>query len=398
MFTEIYLEYFKCFEKLELPLAPLTLLTGLNSSGKSSILQALTLLQQTYTDDQWSHTLILHGSVLSLGNAGDVIDKLKGRNELTIGLSANKSKLLWTFSVDDRETLAVPLLKISCSDFNNPVNVNKEILNDTGIGFLFHNTYDKKKWDDTFRYFTSNIESMMYISAERLGPRETYLVSTPKYHRTVGKGSELTPWYLYEYYYSAVDSSICIAENPPNLGNQVNAWMDEFFPGSGFVVEQVEGTNLVSLRICSSKGGDYHRPQNVGYGLTHVLPILTACLGAEKGNTILIENPESHLHPGGQSKMGEFLGLTAASGVQVIIETHSDHILNGVRRAVKQAKLKPEDVAIHYFNRRPDDDETDAPPQVFSPRIDINGNIKEWPKGFFDQFDKDMEYFAGWGE
>ncbi|MBF0553840.1 MAG: DUF3696 domain-containing protein [Nitrospirae bacterium] len=398
MFTEIYLEYFKCFERLKLPLAPLTLLTGLNSSGKSSILQALTLLHQTVIDDEWSYALILHGSVLSLGNGGEVIDKLKGRNELTIGLSTDQGQLLWTFSVDERERVIIPLVKIKCCNFTEFGNIYEEIL-DKGILFLFQYISDNKNKEmyDTFSYFKETIETIMYISAERLGPRETYLVSTPKRHLSVGTNGEFTPWYLYEDYYARVNSNMCIKDNPPNLGAQVNAWMNEFFPGSGFVVEQIEGTNLVTLRICSSKGGDYHRPQNVGYGLTHVLPILTACLGAEKGNTILIESPESHLHPGGQSKMGEFLGLTAASGVQVILETHSDHILNGVRRAVKQAKLSPDDVVIHYFNRRPDEDETDIS-QVISPAIDKNGNIHEWPKGFFDQFDKDMEYFAGWGK
>ena len=83
----------------------------------------------------------------------------------------------------------------------------------------------------------------------------------------------------------------------------------------------------------------------------------------------------------------------ASAGVQVILETHSDHVLNGVRRAVKTQILSPEDVAIHFFRPR---DESAA--QVLSPALDESGNIDDWPDGFFDQFDKDMNYFAGWEE
>ena len=77
--------------------------------------------------------------------------------------------------------------------------------------------------------------------------------------------------------------------------------------------------------------------------------------------------------------------------MQVIVETHSDHVLNGIRRAVRGERLLPEQVAIHFFNPRSEERE-----QVQSPMLDATGNIDFWPEGFFDQFDKDMNYFAGW--
>jgi predicted ATPase len=79
--------------------------------------------------------------------------------------------------------------------------------------------------------------------------------------------------------------------------------------------------------------------------------------------------------------------------VQVILETHSDHVLNGIRRSVKAALLMPEQVAIHFFRPR-----SRGEAQVLSPQLDSSGNIDTWPEGFFDQFDKDMNYFAGWEE
>ena len=93
--------------------------------------------------------------------------------------------------------------------------------------------------------------------------------------------------------------------------------------------------------------------------------------------------------------MGEFLAEVASAGVQVMIETHSDHVLNGIRRAVKNGTLPCEDVTIHFFRPR-SEEQDEGRPQVQSPVIDANGNLDSWPEDFFDQFDKDMNYFAGW--
>ena len=109
-------------------------------------------------------------------------------------------------------------------------------------------------------------------------------------------------------------------------------------------------------------------------------------------NLILIENPEVHLHPAGQALMGQFLAEVSAAGVQIVLETHSDHILNGIRRSVKSKKVQHEGVAIYFFRSY-----SDERGQVQSPQIDADGNLDDWPEDFFDQFDKDMDFFAGWG-
>ena len=123
-----------------------------------------------------------------------------------------------------------------------------------------------------------------------------------------------------------------------------------------------------------------------------MFPILVAALSAREGDLLLIENPEVHLHPSGQAMMGEFLSRVASTGVQVIVESHSDHILNGIRKSVKLGTMCPEDVGIFFFQAP-----TETNPQVVNPLIDTNGNLDYWPDGFFDQYDKDMSYFAGWG-
>ena len=171
--------------------------------------------------------------------------------------------------------------------------------------------------------------------------------------------------------------------------------MGRFFPGCELAIEKIPRVNAVTLGLRTSRDMGFHRPVHTGFGLTQVLPIVAAALSADRDDLLLIENPEVHLHPAGQAAMGEFMAEVASAGVQVVVETHSDHVLNGIRRAVRSGTLPPEGAALHFFRPR-GEDEQDRIPQVQSPLLDAEGNIDSWPEGFFDQFDKDMSYFAGW--
>jgi len=397
MWNRLYLEYFKCFEKLSLPLAPLTLLSGLNSAGKSTVLQALALLHQTAKDDEWSKSLLLNGSTILLGTTSDVIDKIHGRKEITIGIEAENYQCIWRMLSEDRTAYIIPFKEITLTDYLTPFEKSYQI-NFSKKMPAMHQVLPATSIDEFPKeiaaHLSNQISQLTYLGAERLGPRETYAVSSPNKYQTVGSQGEYTPWYLFNYADKKVANSLQISENPPGLQRQTEAYLNYFFPGAGFVVEPIKNTNLINLSIRTSQGSEYHRPQNVGYGLTHVLPIITACLGAEQGNVVLVENPEANLHPAAQALMGLFLARVAASGVQVILETHSDHVLNGVRRAVKDKKLLKKQVAIHFFKPRSENESKE--PAVISPLIDDNGNLDNWPQEFFDQFDKDTAYFAGW--
>ncbi|MCQ4437669.1 AAA family ATPase, partial [Clostridioides difficile] len=78
---------------------------------------------------------------------------------------------------------------------------------------------------------------------------------------------------------------------------------------------------------------------NVGFGITYVLSIITLVLSAEPGDILIIENPEAHVHPRGQIELGKFLALASKSGIQIIVETHSDHIFNGMRLFIKNNRM-----------------------------------------------------------
>ena len=88
-----------------------------------------------------------------------------------------------------------------------------------------------------------------------------------------------------------------------------------------------------------------------------------------------------------------FLAKAANAGAQIVLETHSDHVLNGIRRAVKSGIIPADHVALHFFT-----DRNSGRPQVISPTVDANGLLDVEVDGFFDQFDKDANYFAGWGK
>lgn len=190
-----------------------------------------------------------------------------------------------------------------------------------------------------------------------------------------------------------VPDGFAVEGGPKTRLRQVEAQMRLFFPGCALEIPQVPQANAVTLGLRTSDDTGFHRPIHIGFGLTQVLPIVIAAVSASKGDILLIENPEVHLHPAGQAHMGRFLADVARAGIQVIVETHSDHVLNGIRRSVKAGGISPEQVALYFFRSR-----TENGAQVTSPQIDGAGNLDAWPNGFFDQFDKDVNYLAGWGE
>src|SRR6202012_5567513 len=93
------------------------------------------------------------------------------------------------------------------------------------------------------------------------------------------------------------------------------------------------------------------RPPNTGFGLSFVAGIIVAGLAAPGNTVLMVENPEAHLHPKAQSLIGEFLARVAAGGTQVFVETHSEHVLNGMRRLVKQLVLAPDAAHLFFFSR-----------------------------------------------
>ncbi|MFO1044153.1 MAG: DUF3696 domain-containing protein [Planctomycetaceae bacterium] len=380
MISKIELEMFKCFEVLKLPVTPLTLLSGMNASGKSTVLQALVLLHQTILDHEWSIRLHLDGSEIQLGTIGDVVDKVNGRREFSISIVDDACSAKWEFSFDDdKQGMSAGIRSVTTN--GSTIKLPQK------LRYLFPDP------PSTTEDLANRLRRLTYLTAERLGPRDTYSLQDPSVTQVVGSKGENTVGLLYQRRDQAVIPKLVIESETPKLLSQVQARMQSFFPDAALDVQKVPQTNSVVLGIRTSKATDFHRPVNVGFGLTQVLPIIVGALTAKEGDLFLVENPEVHLHPAGQAQMGQFLVEIAAAGVQVLVESHSDHLLNGIRRAVKGGRLKSADVALHFFKPR-----TEGGDQVVTPQMNDSGKIDYWPAGFFDQFDKDLNYFAGWGD
>jgi predicted ATPase len=382
--TEIYLQHFKCFEEIRLELAPLTALTGWNSSGKSTIIQGLVLLDQTMTEMASSRKLKLNGRQISLGAFNDLQNQISGRGEVKVSISVAEKKYIWHITRDDK-ALHLPDIKEMRVVTSGVENVS------IGQEKLFRLLPDTENVDADRKA----LSGLVYLSADRVAAREAYAGFRDSYDDSdadkpiVGSRGEYALALLSERQRDPVSGRLIIAPDAPTtvLG-QAEAWLAKLFRDAGIALRPVEGTNLVSMGVRSSKNTNYLRPQNVGYGLTQALPIVVMGLCAKPGHTLLIENPEVHLHPSAQSGMGAFLARVAASGVQVILESHSDHILNGVRRAVKEEILSSDQTAVYFFGGA----SAGAVEQI---RISKEGKLSAWPPGFFDQSDEDLAFITG---
>jgi len=363
---------FKCFEHLQLELNTLTLLTGENSGGKSSVIQALVLLAQTLQSREWGRSLLLEGPELALGTVRDVVNHQSARHSLGLSVATDDERVSWSFSASDRRSLSIELESVDIDGHRTDVDESSQ------VRWLLPL---EKSAESTV------VEALLrtsWITAERTGPREILPLRDREDHARVGHRGEWAAGLLYWRESSEIAPALCLPGFPPTLFHQTRARMHEMFPGCDLRVTPIEGVNAVALRFRLDTRSDFHRPQNVGFGLSQLFPVVVALLAAKPGDVLLIENPEVHLHPRAQQMIGEMIARFAAAGVQIIVESHSDHVLNGIRLAVKKQVIPNDAVSIHFFGlaRSGEGGRTTT-----SPTLDADGRLDVWPEGFFDQFD-----------
>jgi predicted ATPase len=363
MISALSIHNFKAFQEQPLQLRPITLLTGLNGSGKSSVLHVLLLLRQSYEAAGFAiGKLNLNGNYVHLGTAQDILNESATDDQIEVRLTLQDKELVWklTFdSISDRSAAAKTPAEI---------DVNEGLFGD---GFIF-------------------------LAADRVSPQIFYGVADLEsiVGRNLGIHGEWTAHFLSQHGNEPVKLPTCIHPNARShqLTHQVEAWMGEISPGVQIHLDSRSELDLVGVTYSFVARRDVSRkfrPTNVGFGVTYALPIITACLAAKPGDLIIIESPEAHLHPRGQTKLAELLARAAKGGVQVVVESHSDHILNGLRLCVYNQILKPEEAQILYFRWDNTSDQFGTTVQEIA--MDSHGRIAEWPEGFFDEFDRSLE-------
>jgi predicted ATPase len=370
MIIMLELGNFKCFRRLFLPLRRMNVLAGLNGMGKSSVIQSFLLLRQSYAGGELADgALNLAGELADIGTGRDVL--LDGAEEDTIEFG-----LVWADDGDRSELR---------------------------LRFAYDRTADRLSLADDGQAAIREIAQrrqalpplsgeLHYICAERLGPRKFLSLSESRVRRReIGPRGEYVLHFVLAHGpegLSEADPRLREDAEGPTVRQQIEVWLQEVSPGTIFGIDSIQAADAAIASFQFQRSGDVPtmalRPTNVGFGLSYAFPVIVALVAARPGALILVENPEAHLHPRGQTRLGQLSARAAAAGIQVIAETHSDHFLDGVRIEVREKRLEPSSVAIHYFERR------GAEAQVVSPEIDGDGRLSEWPEGFFDQHEENL--------
>lgn len=349
---------FKCFEEQSIPLAGINILAGLNATGKSTVLQSLLLLRQTGVGEGGKpESLNWRDSLVDLGAFKGVLHAGSERETIVLEVAFDSSDVV--------------RIEIGRTDYGTQEMIDS-------IGFAGASRASLYR------------PSMFYLSADRLGPQKTLPdpdrgsgSQTP-----LGRSGELVLSYLGNQQHQPVPARMRHADERRGwLGEQVNAWLGAISPGAEVHIYRDLDIDRARAGISFLREGERVTPfqaNNVGFGLSYALPVIVALLSARTDDLVMIENPEAHLHPAGQTKLAELAARAAAAGAQIILETHSDHILDGIRLAVRNGIITPEQTAFHYFQR------TDLSVEVKTPSIRKDGRLDFWPDGFFDQHERNL--------
>lgn len=339
MLNKLTIQNLKSIDRAELTLAPLTIFTGANSSGKSTVLQALMLL-------------------------------------IKYSVTANR------YSMEELLRYLDPFSAIR----NKHVNAKKitvQAVDDNGIAHIINISSDAISTDSALQYqFESIVEKdkpeLFYLNANRIGAQDY----VPFSERKVGIIGE----YLFSHYEKIkrepLPKELVKFEDSSTLAYQLTQWL-AFISDTDveLVTEKVGDRVQVSFNVKDIEGNV--SPFNLGAGISYIAKVLIICLMAKSGDLVLLENPEVQLHPKSQALLGVFLSFIASKGIQLIVETHCEHLINRIRLEVSNDEINNQSVVIHYK------------PSTIMPfetlLLDENGHFVDseenrlsFPSGFFD--------------
>lgn len=365
MIKSIDVENFKLFKKTKVSFRNLNVFTGLNGTGKSSLIQIFLLLRQSQQAGVLRTTgLILKGNLVELGTGKDVFYQFAGKDDLIqMKIHTSNHSYYWDFEyLSDSDILSI---------------ANQSTYADVLLEFSLFN------------------RNFQYLNTEHIVPLNTYKKSEFEVvqNKQIGKHGEYAVHYLSEYGLDSIPLNLVHPKAKSNrLLHNVEAWLNEISPGIKVIIEDIKGLDLIRLSFQYEAKSGYtneYKPINVGFGITYALPVIVALLTTSPEKITIIENPESHVHPKGQAKLGELIALSASNSGQIFIETHSDHVLNGIRVAVKESKIQGSDVAIYYFDRILNS-KTEHESVITTVSIDKNGELSEYPKGLLDEWSSQL--------
>lgn len=440
MLTRLAFTHFKSWPEATLDLAPITGLFGTNSSGKTSILQFLLLLKQTKDATDRALSLELNGSSVQLGTIRDAIHRHDETSRLRFELAFRLDQAL---SLQDPTGQKTQAIASGCDvTYAAEIAVHQEapraerlayVLD--GLTFALERRAGKDRAfdltaqpDDRFRFvrtpgrppilpgpikgyafpdqartnfqnaafladleaaYEAEMDRIYYLGPLRQYPQRDYLWARSR-PTDVGQRGE-----------KAIDAIRAATEAGEKLAiipgstrkttpfqKAVAHWLRELGLIHSFTVKEIkEGTNRWQALVVTRKGGSEVLLTDVGFGVSQVLPVVTLLLYVPEGSTVILEQPEIHLHPLAQANLADVIIYAARRRrVQVIVESHSEHLLLRLQRRIAEQTLPAEDVKLYF---------SDAPAGVSrltSLDLDLFGNIGNWPPNFMgDAFGETVE-------
>lgn len=379
MINSVEIRNFKSIKQKLFPLRNLNILLGLNGMGKSSFIQSLLTLKQS-SELRTGYLKLNTNYYIKLGNTKDVLYQYSKQENLSFDLQfSNSASLNLSFDYE----MEADYFKAKYQDINAYASNIQAISQNESL-------------------FTDNFQ---YLSANRAEPTSI----TPKnysnvvVHKNIGNHGEHTAHYIEVYNGedivfdnllhkdSVVKDRIIGDFVNKTLINQVNLWMGEISPNVNIRTTSISSDHVLLEYVFKQPNfgnTNRYKPENVGFGITYGLPVVVALLAARPGELLIIENPESHIHPRGQAELGKLIARAAMNDVQIIVETHSDHILNGIRVAVKENDISNDRVHAFYFEKVVEPSEQYS--KITNITIDRNGELSEYPKHMLDEWSNQL--------
>lgn len=438
MLTRLSFTNFKSWPQAELDLAQITGLFGTNSSGKTSIIQFLLMLKQTREATDRAITFLLEGPHVSLGVPSDVMHghvdpgsiSFKLDIELPKELSimdawrnsaaqverSNNLSLVFEASLE-KERITGRNLEYTLGTMSFTLSQKTGRNRAFSLGtrgnsdFIFVRTQGRP-WDlpgpvkcyafpdqartyfqnaaflaDLELAFEQTMDSVFYLGPLREYPRRDYQWSRSRPTDVGSKGER------------AIEAILAASEakEKRNLApkkrlmpfqEMVAHWLREMGLIHAFRVQEIaEGSNRWQAWVTTRRGGTDVLLTDVGFGISQVLPVVTLLLYVPAGSTVILEQPEIHLHPLAQAHLADLILYAATHRkVQVILESHSEHLLLRLQRRLAEERATPDNVRL-YFCDAPDGVSTIMPLE-----LDLYGNIRNWPQNFMgDAFGETAE-------
>lgn len=436
MIDSILLHNFKSWQHVgPMRLAPLTGLFGTNSSGKTSLMQFLLMLKQTAESPDRNLVLELGDtrSLVELGTFRDVVHQhdvaktlqwrlgWKLREPMTVvdprALSSvllNGDAIEYAASVrwerngssaSGRMTVANMIYRFADAEFgmrplaDHPGEYELTSTHKRGTfkrvkGRAWNLPQPAKCYGfpDQVRAYFQNAAflSDFELAFEKLAASIYYLGPLREYPKReypwggsqptdVGRRGERVVEALLASRDQGVLYSLGRGKRRKALDEVVAMWLKDLGLIDSFEVRPiVSGGKLFQVWVRRQPGAQEVLLTDVGFGVSQILPVIALCYYVPEGSTVLLEQPEIHLHPRVQAGLADVLIEAVKSrNVQVIVESHSEHLLRRLQRRIAEEKLQPEETALYFCEVQA------GVSHLTTLRVDLYGNIENWPEGFF---------------